>query len=50
MKIRPPKKTPGSEGFTGECYHTFKEEEILPILHKLFQKTEEKEMFSQVIL
>ena len=50
MKILPLRKVSGPEGITSECYHTFKEGEIMPILHKLFQKIEEEEMFFQLIL
>ena len=44
----PKQKAPGSDGFIGEFYQTFKEE-IMPLLYTLAQKIETEEVLTHFL-
>lgn len=48
IKNLPVKKSPGSDGFTGGVYHTFKGE-LAQLLLKLFQKIAKEKIFPNLL-
>ena len=49
IKKRPPPKSSGADGFTGEFYRAFNGE-LIPILHRLFEKIQEDGRLPKFIL
>ena len=48
IKILPKNKSPGSDGFPGEFYQTFRKE-LMSILLKLFQKIRGRNIFKLIL-